>query len=63
MSAPRRSGRWGFNEAGAIEPRKLLAPMQMIWAALAGFNEAGAIEPRKPRAQNIFNLLISTALQ
>ena len=38
----------GFNEAGAVKPRK---PWPMSGIALdpaPGFNEAGAVKPRKP---------------
>ena len=43
MAHPRR---FAFNEAGAIEPRKL---GRAKWKGMldAAFNEAGAIEPRK----------------
>ena len=36
-----------FNEAGAIEPRKLHLRGVVSLVIRHGFNEAGAIEPRK----------------
>jgi len=37
----------GFNEAGAIKPRKTRPALTTPWTRLCGFNEAGAIKPRK----------------
>ena len=37
-----------FNEAGAIEPRKLVLLLHLDSIQFTRFNEAGAIEPRKP---------------
>ena len=41
----------GFNEAGAIEPRKPVLALSKTGSTDSRFNEAGAIEPRKHRVR------------
>ena len=39
----------GFNEAGALSPRKISKGLKPSFSIAASFNEAGALSPRKMR--------------
>ena len=46
----------GFNEAGAVKPRKHSA-RRLASAGITGFNEAGAVKPRKHSVWGKFAVL------